>query len=123
MIEQDLSRVTESRNRDFNDRMRKRLEKKYDIKRKGFDVVIEEMKQDLKAISQKIKRYTERVEQYNQNRMFVNNQKQFYKSLQRTEDNETREPPETNATKEFWQAIWSERTVHNNNAEWVERVT
>lgn len=64
-IEQDLSRIVESRKRDFEDPMRKRLEKYY-IRQKGFDVVVEELKQDLKPKSHKIKRYSERVKQYNQ---------------------------------------------------------
>ena len=55
------------------------------LKNKGYDVVIEELKQNLRAVSQKIKRYTERVEQYNQNRMFTNNEKRYYQELQGTE--------------------------------------
>ena len=47
--------------------MRMRLEKRYRIRSKGYDVVFEELKQDLSAISQKMKRYSERVKQYNQN--------------------------------------------------------
>ena len=122
ILEQDLSRVVESQKRFCNDGMRKRMEKKYNIKRKGYTVVIEEMKQNLKATSQKIKRYTERVRQYNENRMFVNNQKQFYQSLQKAKENQTKEPPEREATREFWQGIWSESTTHNRNAEWIKRV-
>ena len=48
----------------------------------GYDVVVEELKEDLSASSQKIKRYSDRVDQYNQNRTFVNNLKRFYQYLQ-----------------------------------------
>jgi hypothetical protein len=121
-IRSDLSKVVESRGRDYDDPMRMRLEKKYRIKNKGYDVVIEELKQDLSAVSQKIKRYTERVEQYNQNRKFVNNQKQFYQDLQGNENNTNGEAPDKEESRVFWQGIWSQETTHNTNAEWVNRV-
>ena len=44
--------------------MRRRLEKKYKIKSKSFDTVIEELKQDIIAAAQKIKQFTERNKQY-----------------------------------------------------------
>ena len=121
-IRSDLSKVVECRGRDFDDPMRMRLEKKYRIRNKGYDVVVEELKQDLSAISQKIKRYSERVEQYNQNRTFVNNQKRFYQDLQGNGNNIAGEAPDKEKSKEFWQGIWSEPTKHNTNAEWVNRV-
>ena len=79
------------------------------------------MKQDLKAIRQKIKRFTGRVEQFNQNRLFVNNQRQFYRNLQGGK-NENGEAPERGATRELWQTIWSEPVEHNRNAVWIEKV-
>ena len=35
-LSKDISKVKEAMNRKYNDRMRRKLEKKYDIKRKGF---------------------------------------------------------------------------------------
>ena len=122
VIRSDLSKVVECRGRDYDDPMRTRLEKKYRIRNKGYDVVIEELKQDLSAVSQKIKRYTERVEQYNQNRTFVNNQKRFYQELQGKGTNISDEAPDKEESREFWQGIWSEPSKHNTNAEWVNRV-
>ena len=52
----------------------KGIEKKYKTRSKGFDIVIEELKKDIKAAAQKIKRFTERTKRYRENRMFVNNQ-------------------------------------------------
>lgn len=121
-IQKDLSRVILSRGRPCDDGMRKRLEKKYNIKRKGFDVVIEELKQDLSAVSQKIKRFSERTKQYNENRMFMNNQRQFYQNLQRKNSNEAHTAPDKQETRVFWQGIWGKKTTHNNNASWIGRV-
>jgi len=102
--------------------LRRKLERKYRIKNKGYDVVIEELKQNLGAVSQKIKRYTERVEQYNQNRMFTNNEKRFYQELQRTECI-SKEAPDKQKSKAFWQNIWGQPTKHNTYAEWLHKVS
>jgi len=44
--------------RAYNDSLR-RLEGKYRIKNKEYDVVIEELKQNMRTVNQKINRYTE----------------------------------------------------------------
>uniref|UniRef100_A0A1X7T292 Uncharacterized protein n=1 Tax=Amphimedon queenslandica TaxID=400682 RepID=A0A1X7T292_AMPQE len=59
----------------------KLLEKKYNIKRKGFQVVLEELKQRLVAKSGKVRRYEQRIKQYTQNCLFNSNQKRFYQQL------------------------------------------
>jgi len=110
-----LSKVVECKRRPYNDPLR-RLEGKYRTKDKGYDVVIEELKQNLRAVSQKIKRYTERVEQYNQNRMFTNNEKRFYQELQGTECT-SKEAPDKEESKAFEQNIWDQPTKQNTNAE------
>ena len=50
------------------------LERKYPVKKRGINVVIEELKQRMKAIQYKIKRYEDKTEQYKQNRMFETSQ-------------------------------------------------
>lgn len=60
--------------------MRKRLENKYRMRKKGDDVVIEELKQDLSAVSHKTKRYTEQIEWYNQNRILSTTRDSFIKT-------------------------------------------
>ena len=48
------------------------LKKKYMIKAKGFNTVIEEIKQCISTKTLKLKRYKMRVKQYRQNRTFKN---------------------------------------------------
>ena len=120
-IGKDLDKLRECRRRDFGDPMRVRLERKYNIKNKGYEVVIEELKQNLQAKSQKIKRYGERHRQYCENRLFENNQKQFYQRIQKSEDN-VGVAPESGPTREFWQEIWSVNQEHNENATWMTKV-
>ena len=117
----DLSRIVECRKRACEDGMRRRLEKKYKIRAKGYEVVIEELKQDIKAITQKIKRFAERNNQYRENRMFVNNQRQFYQNLE-NKRNEIQIAPDKDETRQFWQGIWGVEAKHNSRASWIERV-
>ena len=120
-LQQDLSRLEEARNRNFNDRLKRKMEKKFNIKRKGYQQVIEELKQRLIATAVKIKRYEDRVKQYQQNRMFENNQKRFYENIQKN-SNESEEPPDAEEAKTFWQGIWGCATKHNDRAPWIGRV-
>ena len=56
------------------------LKNKYKIKVKGFNTVIEELKQRISDKTLKLKCYKSRVKQYRHNRTFQNNQKPYIKS-------------------------------------------
>ena len=55
-----------------------RLERKYNIRRKRLNIVMQEMKQQIKAVDGKVKRFNSRINQSQQNRMFVNNQGRLF---------------------------------------------
>ena len=83
----DLSQLEASKDKDIsNFRHWERLERKYSIKVKRLNVVIKELKQRITAIAAKVRRYQGRADSYRQNRLFVNNQKQFYRKLDQEED-------------------------------------
>ena len=72
----DLSQLEASKDKDIsNFRHWERLERKYSIRVKRLNVVIEEMKQRITAIAitAKVRRYRGRVDSYRQNRLFQNN--------------------------------------------------
>ena len=69
-----------------NFRLWERLERKYSIRVKRLNVVIEEFKQRITAIAAKVRRYQGRVDSYRQNRLFENNQRQSYKELDLEEE-------------------------------------
>ena len=96
------------------------LDRKYFIKNKGVDIVLEELKQRLQAKSKKIKRYEQRIEQFKINRMFQENQKKVYQQLNGKTGNY--EKPDAKDSKEFWSNIWDKEAKHNENAEWLEEV-
>ena len=50
------------------------------------NVVIEELKQRITIITAKVRRYQGRVDSHRQNRLFENNQKHFYRELDREEE-------------------------------------
>ena len=57
------------------------IRKKYFVKKKGLNAVIEELKQRVAAKAEKLRRYEQRVLQYRQNRMLEYDQKKLYKEL------------------------------------------
>ena len=50
------------------------------------NVVIEELKQRISNIASNVKRYQGQVDSYRQNRLFENNQSQFYRELDQEEE-------------------------------------
>ena len=80
-LRKDLSQLEASKDKSIsNFRHWERLERKYSIKVKILNIVIEELKQRTTAIAANGS-YQARVDSYRQNRLFENNQRQFYKEL------------------------------------------
>ena len=63
-----------------------RLERKYSIRVKTFNVAVEELKQRITAIATKVRGYQGRVDSVRQNRIFENNQSQFCRELGQKEE-------------------------------------
>ena len=77
-LRKDLSQLEASKDKSVcNFRHWERLGRKYRIRVKRLNVVIEELKQRIIAIAAKVRRYQGRVDSYRQNRLFENNQRQF----------------------------------------------
>ena len=88
------------------------LERKHSIRVKTLGVVIEELRQRIVAIAAKVKRYQERVDM-RQNRMFQNNQRQFYRELNQEGERCDDDQPDPEESKKFWGDIWSTLVDHN----------
>ena len=77
-IRKDLSQLEAPKDKDIsNFRHSERLERKYNIRVKRLNVVVEELKQRITAIAAKVRTYRERVDSYRQNRLFENNLRPF----------------------------------------------
>ena len=86
-LRKDLSQLEASKVKDIsNFRHWERLERKYSIRVKRLNVAIEELKQRITAIAAKVRRYQGRVDSYRKNRLFENNQRQFYRKLDQEEE-------------------------------------
>ena len=70
-------------------------------------VVIEELKERIAAIAAKVRRYQEWVDSYRQNRLFENNQRQFYRELDQEEQRCDDDHPVAEESKQLWGNIWS----------------
>ena len=82
-----------------------KIRKKYSIRVKRLNVVIEELKQGITAIAGKVRRYQERVDSYRQNWLFENNQRQFYGELDQEEERFDDDQPLSEESKQFWEKI------------------
>ena len=113
-----LSRQLEaSKDKDISTH-RERLERKYSIRVKRLNV-IEELKKRITAIAAKVRRYQGRVDSYRQNRLFENNQRQFYRELDQEEERCDDDQPVTEESKQFWGNIWGQSADHKKDAKWL----
>ena len=96
-----------------------RLEKKYSIRVKTLNVVIEELKQRNTAITAEVRRYQGRADSYRQNRLFENNQRHFYRELDQEERCDD-DQPVAEVSKQFWGNIWSQSAHHKKDAKWLQ---
>ena len=82
-----------------------KLDEKYRIKRKGFNMVTEEPKQCASAKSAIIKKFEQRISQYKINNMFKPDQKKVYREFNRASTN-TWKAQDAEESRLFWSDIW-----------------
>ena len=78
------------------------------------------MKQRIAAITAKFRRYQGQVDSYRQNRLFENNQRQFYRELYQEEERGDDDQPVAEESKQFFGNIWSQSADHKNDAKWLQ---
>ena len=119
-LRKDLSQLESSKDKEVsNVRHWQTLERKYSIRLKTLSFVIEELNQRIVAIAAKVRRYQERVDRFRQNRMFQNNQRQFYRELNQEEERRDADQPESKIEKVL-RDIWSESVDHNRDVKWLK---
>ena len=112
-LRKNLRSTRRSKDKDIvNFRRRERLERKYSIRVKRLNVVIEESKQRITAIAAKVRRYQGRIDSYRQNRLFENNQRQFYRELDQEGKRYDDDQPVAEESKQFLGNIWSQSADH-----------
>ena len=96
------------------------LQRRYNRKQKGLQIVKEELKQKIEAKSGKIARYNQQIKQYQKNRQFKSNEAGLNKRLSNEGIQSESEVPERNQAKQFWTDLWSTDIVHNRKARWLD---
>ena len=97
------------------------IERKYHVKKKGIETIIEELQQSIVALAARMERYTNRVKQYRQNKLFKTNQRRLYQELNGENISETF-ASDVEQSMEFWSGIWGDTVIHNASAEWLKDV-
>ena len=120
-LRKDFSQLEASKDKGVsNFRNWKRLERKYSIKVKRLNVVVEQLKPRITAIAAKVRPNQGRVDSYRQNRLFENNQRQFYRELDQEEERCDDDEPVPEESKQFWGNIWSQSADHKKDAKWLK---
>ena len=97
-----------------------RLERKHSIRVKRLNIAIEELKQRINAIAAKVRRYQGRLDSHRQNRLFENNQRQFYWELDQEKERCHDDQPVAEESKQFWGNIWSQSAGHKKESKWLQ---
>ena len=119
-LRKDLSQPEPSKDKDIsNFRHWERLERKYSIRVKRLNVLIKKLKQRITIIAAKVIRYQGRVDSHRHNRLFENNQRQFYRELDQGEDRCHDDQPVAEESKQFSENIWSQSANHKKDAKWL----
>ena len=92
------------------------------MKEKKNPKVKEEILQRIKAKTAKINRYQQRVSHFQQNRFFRNNEGQFYKQTDGSEEREKIVIPYSQEAKTFWTDIWDQEVEHNKDTTWLREI-
>ncbi|XP_045474925.1 uncharacterized protein LOC123680854 [Harmonia axyridis] len=90
----------------------KRREVAYRVK---LQTHLEMLKQKIAALGNRIRRYHKRTLRYRQNNLFANNQREFYRGLEKEKAEKT-DSPTPDVMGEYWSKVWSQSTSHNENA-------
>ena len=78
------------------------IRQKYSIRVEALGIVIEKLKHRFVAIAVNVRSYQERLGRFSQNRIFQNNQRQFYRKLNQEGERRDDDQPNVEESKKFW---------------------
>ncbi|CAB3245221.1 unnamed protein product [Arctia plantaginis] len=85
---------------------------------------LDTLKQKLNATANRLKRYLNCTKRKQQNGNFINNEKQFYRTLGHNNQitSKTTEIPSPQNLHQFWAGIWENPVQHNTHADWLQKI-
>ena len=95
------------------------LDQKYGLRRKGFILVMEEVKQVMSAKTTKVKENDSRIKQFQDNRNFQTNQRRFFRNLEGKD--ERAKPLNAEDATAFWKGIWNTKGEYKGDTEWIDK--
>lgn len=125
-LRRDIGRLTQYQNGNNSRRINKYIEgimEKYRIhtqhEETNTDVskFLDTLKQKLTVASSRLKRYTTCTDRKKQNAVFLNNEKSFYRTIDKKHSSTTNNValPTSETLSDFWSDIWTNPKQHNEN--------
>ena len=124
----DISRLEEmKKGKKLKDKIVNDLKRRHPLlQKKGIKVIQEELKQRVTAKAAKIKRFDSRRKQYTHNKIFRNNQRQFYRNIDSSDNSSTtchdQQSLNHDDCLQFWKDIWESPVTHNVDADWIKDI-
>ncbi|KAL1448253.1 hypothetical protein WDU94_000033 [Cyamophila willieti] len=87
---------------------------------KQLKIQCEKFKQKAAALGYRIRKYNKRKKKFTQNKLFKNNQKKFYKSLNESDMTKCNGLPTSQGLFGFWNELWGHENVHKQDAAWIQ---
>ena len=105
VLRKELGKVNRMRRGEVqNESVISKLERKFSVKRKGAEVLHQDIRQRLVVVGAKLERYDNRTRQNRQNWLFESNQKRLFNGLEGTQKESVR--PDAVESRPFWSDIW-----------------
>ena len=98
-----------------------KIKKKYNINDDQLQQKALELQGQIPAIAREIKHKQQIINQKVHNRQFMNNRKQFYKSLIENRI-EVKTPPDKKVLEDFWRPMFEKEEKHNSRNDWQEGI-
>lgn len=124
VFRRDLSLLTEVAKEinQVNPKKKWNIFRKYEIANLQDNLkTMEILKQKIQLYAQRIRRYEKRTKQFVQNKLFQEDTKKFFRSLEKSETHVSTPPTLENVTS-FWGGMYGTETNYNVQANWIKNI-
>ena len=96
------------------------IREEYKTSKKKMKYATEKLKQRVATIAAKLNRYQRPMDWFSQNKMFQNNQRQFYSELDQEWERCEDQKPDSEEKKKFSGCIWDLSVTKKKDARWLK---
>lgn len=116
-LRKDIGRLNQFVKENLSNRNQGNMNRIYNNKQEAIDT-LDYKTQKMQALAKRLRRYKKSTKRHRDNTIFNNNQKAFYRSLNK--ESTIKEAPCMAEVQTFWENVWSRPTEHNSEAEWIK---